>query len=81
MVFSCSPAAIVNRNHFFSFAPTEKSSESTVKFRQAGNHCERVVEAVKLAYATKTRVHCFPENWLSGLYKSPIVFSTKLNLL
>ena len=32
-----------------------KSSESKVKFRQASNHCKRVVEAAKLAYATKTK--------------------------
>ena len=30
-----------------------KSSESKVKFRQASNRCERVVEAVKFAHATK----------------------------
>ena len=39
-----------------------KSSESKVKFRQASNYCKRVLEAVKFAYATKTkRVHHFPE--------------------
>ena len=32
-----------------------KSSESKVKFRQASNRCERVPEAAKLAYATKTK--------------------------
>ena len=32
-----------------------KSSESKVKFRQASNCCKRVLEAAKLAYATKTR--------------------------
>ena len=32
-----------------------KSSESEVKFRQASNHCKRVLEAAKLAYATKTK--------------------------
>ena len=32
-----------------------KSSESKVKFRQASNHCKRVLEAAKLAYATKTK--------------------------
>ena len=32
-----------------------KSSESKVKFRQAGNCCKRVLEAAKLAYATKTK--------------------------
>ena len=32
-----------------------KSSESEVKFRQASNHCKRVLEADKLAYANKTK--------------------------
>ena len=32
-----------------------KSSESKVKFRQASNHCNRVLEATKLAYANKTK--------------------------
>ena len=32
-----------------------KSSESKVKFRQASNRCKMVLEAVKLAYATKTK--------------------------
>ena len=32
-----------------------KSSESKVQFRQASNHCKRVLEAAKLAYATKTK--------------------------
>ena len=32
-----------------------KSSESKVRFRQASNHCKRVFEATKLAYANKTK--------------------------
>ena len=32
-----------------------KSSESKVKFIQASNRCKRVLEAAKLAYATKTK--------------------------
>ena len=32
-----------------------KSSESKVKFRQGNNHCKRVLEAAKRAYATKTK--------------------------
>ena len=32
-----------------------KSSESKVKFRQSSNHCKRVLEAAKLAHATKTK--------------------------
>ena len=48
-------AAIVHRNHFFCLYQQNKSSESKVKFRQASNHCKRVLEAAKLAYATKTK--------------------------
>ena len=33
----------------------EKSSDSKVKFRQASNHCKRVLEAAKLAYANKIK--------------------------
>ena len=47
--------AIVHRNHFFCLYQQNKSSESKVKFRQASNHCKRVLEAAKLAYATKTK--------------------------
>ena len=32
-------AVIVHRNHFFHLYQKDKSSESTVKFRQASNHC------------------------------------------
>ena len=35
--------------------PTEKSSDSKIKFRQASNCCKRVLEAAKLAYANKTK--------------------------
>ena len=48
-------AAIVHRNHFFRLNQQNKSSESKVKFRQASNHCKRVLEAAKLAYATKRK--------------------------
>ena len=48
-------AAIVHRNHFFRLYQREKSSDSKVKFRQASNHCKRVLEAAKLAYANKTK--------------------------
>ena len=47
--------AIVHRNHFFRLYQQNKSSESKVKFRQANNRCKRVLEATKLAYATKTK--------------------------
>ena len=48
-------AAIVHRNHFFRLHQQNKSPESKLKFRQARNHCKRVLEAAKLAYATKTK--------------------------
>ena len=48
-------SAIVHRNHFFGLYQQNKSSESKVKFRQASNHCKRVLEAAKLAYDTKTK--------------------------
>ena len=48
-------AAIVHRNHFFRWHQRNKSSESKVKFRQAINRCKNVLEAAKLAYATKTK--------------------------
>ena len=48
-------AAIVHRNHFFYLHQQNKSSESRVKFRQASNCCKMVLEATKLAYATKTK--------------------------
>ena len=48
-------AAIVHRNHLFRLYQQDKSSESKVKFRQASNRCKRVLEAVKLAYANKTK--------------------------
>ena len=48
-------AAIVHRNHFFRLYQQNKSSESKIKFRQTSNRCKRVLEAAKLAYATKTK--------------------------
>ena len=48
-------AAIVHRNHFFHLYQQNKTSESKVKFRQASNRWKRVLEAAKLAYATKTK--------------------------
>ena len=52
---AASDAAIVHRNHFFHLYQQNKSSESKVKFRQANNHCKRVLEVAKFAYATKTK--------------------------
>ena len=48
-------AAIVHINHFFRLRQREKSSDSMVKFRRTSNHCKRVLEAAKLAYANKTK--------------------------
>ena len=48
-------AAIVHRNHFFCLYQQNKSSGSKVKFRQASDCCNRVLEAAKLAYANKTK--------------------------
>ena len=58
-------AAIVYRNHFFHLYQKDKSSDSKVKFRKPSSHCKRVLETAKLAYANKTRVHYFPQTWLS----------------
>ena len=44
-----------HRNHFFHLYQHNKSSASKVKFRQASNHCKKVLEAAKLAYANKTK--------------------------
>ena len=48
-------AAIVHRNQFFHLHQQNKSSEFKIKFRQASNHCKKVLEAAKLAYGTKTK--------------------------
>ena len=48
-------AAIVHRNHFFDLYQWNQSSESKVKFRRVSNRCKRVLEAAKLAFATKTK--------------------------
>ena len=55
MVFSCLYSSIVHRNHFFRLYQKDKSFESREKFRQANNHCQRILEAAKLAYANKTK--------------------------
>ena len=60
-------AAIVHGNYFFHLYQQNKYSEYKVKFRQASNHCKRVLGADKLTYATKTRVCQFLKTWLLGL--------------
>ena len=74
--------AIIHRNHFFHLYQKDKSSESKVKFRQASNHCKRVLEAAKLAHANKTKEFITSQKLGSWTFdKLPIVFSTKVNLL
>ena len=51
---SCA-AAIVHINQFFRLYQKDKSSDSKVKFRQTRDRCKRVLEAAKLAYASKTK--------------------------
>ena len=53
MVFSC--LCCCHSSHFFHLYQQNKSSDSKIKFRQASNHCKRVLEAAKLAYANKTK--------------------------
>ena len=48
-------AAIVHRNYFFHLYQQNKSSESKLKYRKTNNRCKRVLESVKLTYATKTK--------------------------
>ena len=48
-------AAIVHRNNLFCLYQQSKSSESKVKLRQTSNRCEGVLEAAKLACATKIK--------------------------
>ena len=62
-------AAIVHRNHFFCVYQQNKSSESKKKFRQASNHYKRVLEAAKLAYATKTESLTFQKLGSQGFWQ------------
>ena len=78
---SCA-AAIVHRNHFFCLYQKDKSSDSTVKSRQASNRCKSVLEAAKLAYAIKQKTPLLLKNLARVTFgKLLIVFSTKVNLL
>ena len=70
-------AAIAHRNQLFSLYQQNKSSESKIKFRQASNSYKRVLEAAKLAYATKAKESIT----LQKLGSQDLVFSTKVNLL
>ena len=62
-------AAIVHRNHFFRLYQQNKSFESKVKLKQASSCCKRVLEAAKLACATKAKesFYHFPKTLLSRL--------------
>ena len=56
------------RLHGFHFClHLQTKSASKEKFRQDSNHCKIVLEATKLAYASKTRIWYFPETWLLRL--------------
>ena len=48
-------AAIVHRKHFSHLYQQNKSSESKVKFSQASDHCKKVLETTKVAFANKTK--------------------------
>ena len=75
-------AVIALRNHFFHLYQQSKSFESKVKLRQASNQCKRVLEAAKLAYATKTKESIFSQKLGTlDFGKLLIVFSTKVHLL
>ena len=55
MVFSCLCCCHISWKSLFCLYQQNKSSESKVKFRHVSNPCKRVLEAAKLAYATKTK--------------------------
>ena len=76
-------AAKVHRNHFFCFYQQNKSYESKLKFKQAVNRCKRILEAIKLAYANKTKESITSQKLgsLDFWRIANIVFSAKLNLL
>ena len=78
-----SAAAIIHTNHFFCLNQREKSFDLKVKFRQDSNHCKRVLEAAKLAYANKTKEPITSQKLNSCDFWeiANIVISTKANLL
>ena len=70
MIFSC--LSYCHINHFFRLYQKDKSSDSKVKFRQASNHCKRVLETTKFAYTNKESI-----TWLSGLLTNLyLIYST-----
>ena len=75
-------AAIYHRNHFFRLYQQNKFSEPKVKFRQASNHCKRVLEAAKLACANETKDCIFSKKLGSwDFWQNAIVSSIKVNLV
>ena len=79
-------AAIVHRNHFFRLYQQNKSSESKVKLRHAGNHCKRILEAAKLAdliYSTARRcclLHLEKPNCLLKTFLRTLILMTQVSL-
>ena len=59
-------AAIAQRNHYLHLYQQNKSSKSKLKFRQASNHCKRVLEAAKPA-KRYLRLIWQAEQWSNGL--------------
>ena len=57
---------IVHRNYFFCLYQQNKSSESKVKFRQASNCCERVLELPNLHMLIKQKSSSLPRNLALG---------------
>ena len=62
-------AAIAQRNHYLHLYQQNKSSKSKLKFRQASNHCKRVLEAAKPA-KRYLRFIWQAEQWSNGLWNS-----------
>ena len=81
--FSAACCQIVPGNYFFRLYQQNKFSESKVKFRQASNHCKRVLEPAKIAYMLiKQKSPSLPRNLaFRTLAKLRIVFSETVNML
>ena len=62
-------AAIVHRNHFLYLYQKDKSSDSKVRFRQASNHCKRVLEAAVIVLNKG-------ESAIPPIFNSPEVLSS-----
>ena len=75
MVFSCLSSCPI-------FICTNRISLLNLRFRQVSNHCKRVLEATKVAYANKTKQSITSQKRDSQSFgEFPIVFSAKVNLL